>query len=111
MSTLAELNALDNSAKVAERKAEAAKHLQSRLQAIRNGDKPLMVAFKGLGHWEDPVRSAIEGVINECGADLLRIVEMRQEAFARRCTVEARQHRAALAAAVDPEPTKEGGAA
>jgi hypothetical protein len=110
MSTLAELQELEFGARTADRKAADAKRLQERLAAIRNGEKPLMVAYKDMGSWEGEARSAIEGVINECGADLLRIVEMRQEAFARRMTVEARQKRAALHAMVDPEPAKDGAA-
>lgn len=109
MSTLKELNELENAALVAERKARDTRHVQESLRSIRIGDKPLMVVYKGMGHWEEHMKSLIEGVINECGPDLLRIVEMRQEAFARRCTAQARQMRAALAAAVDPEPSKEGG--
>lgn len=110
MSTLVELQALESGARAADQKAAQAKRLQERLAAIRNGEKPLMVAYKGISHWDSDVLSAIEGVINECGADLLRIVEMRQEAFARRMTVEARQKRAALHAIVDPEPAKDGAA-
>ena len=110
MSTLIELQALESGARAADQKAAQAKRLQERLAAIRTGEKPLMVVYKEIGNWEEATKSAIDGVINECGADLLRIVEMRQEAFARRMTVEARQKRAALHAMVDPEPAKDGAA-
>lgn len=100
MLTLGELNRLNSDATAADAKASRASMVQDQLQKIRVGDAPLMVVYKNMGHWQDEAKSLIEGVINEFGADLLRIVEMRQEAFARRCKTEAATKRAQLATMV-----------
>lgn len=105
MPTLNELRALEGEAGKMELRATAAKQMQERMAAIRTGETPLMVAYKGLGHWQNEIQSLIEGVINEFGTDLLRIVEMRQEAFARKCKTEAQAKRAHLQAFVDAEAT------
>ena len=65
-----------------------------------------LTVIYGLGNWQDEIRSLVEGVINEFGADLLRIVEMRQEAFARKCKTEAAAKRMQLATIVAEEPSK-----
>lgn len=98
--TLDELNNLKKQADEDRRAAAAAKNLSAELAAIRNGEKPLMVAYKGLGSWNEHLKSAIEGIINECGSDLLRIAEMRLESQARHKSVQSRQKLAALEAAL-----------
>lgn len=103
MLSLSELNALKAEADVADRSAASSAALQERLRQIRIGDAPLMVAYKNLGHWQDDIRSLIEGVLNEFGADMLRIIEMRQEAFARKCKTEAAAKRAQLLTVVAEE--------
>lgn len=102
--TLDELNQLKREASECQGEARRAKELRDRLAAIRTGDKPLMPAYKDLGHWNEHVKSAIEGIINECGHDLLRIVEMRQDAFARLKSEQARQKLAAIDAALGEQP-------
>lgn len=106
MLTLGELNRLNSEASAADGKAARVALLQEQLRNIRVGDAPLMVAYKSMGHWQDEAKSLIEGVINEFGADLLRIVEMRQEAFARQCKTEAATKRAQLATMVAAEQPK-----
>ncbi len=103
MLSLSELNALKTEADVADRRAASSAALQERLRQIRIGDAPLMVAYKNLGHRENDIRSLIEGVLNEFGADMLRIIEMRQEAFARKCKTEAAAKRAQLLTVVAEE--------
>lgn len=103
MLSLSELNALKAEADVADRRAASSAELQERLRQIRIGDAPLMVAYQNLGHWQDDLRSLIEGVLNEFGADMLRIIEMRQEAFARKCKTEAAAKRAQLLTVVAEE--------
>jgi hypothetical protein len=104
--TLKELKALESEASAMDYKAVRSRSMEQSLAAIRTGDKPLMVAYKS---WlPDDVKSAIEGIINEHGADLLRIVEMRQAAFARQCKVAAAEKRAQLATVVAPEPEAAG---
>ena len=44
-----------------------------------------------------------EAVLNEFGADMLRIIEMREEAFARKCKTEAAAKRAQLLTVVAEE--------
>lgn len=101
--TLEELNGLSSDARAHETKAMKAEALATSLAAIRNGEAPLMVRYKGLGGWQDDVRSAIEGVINEHGADLLRIVEMRLAAHARQEKTFARAKRDQLSTIVSVE--------
>lgn len=104
--TLEELNALSSQARAHDSSAMKAETLAATLAAIRNGEPPLMVRYKGLGHWQDDVRSAIEGVINEHGADLLRIVEMRLAAHARQEKTFAKAKREQLSTIVSiKEPT------
>ncbi len=103
MLSLSKLNALKAEADVADRRAASSAELQERLRQIRIGDAPLMVAYKNLGHWQNDIRSLIEGVLNEFGADMLRIIEMRQEAFARKCKTEAAAKRAQLLTVVAEE--------
>lgn len=103
MLSLSELNALKAEADVADRRAASSAALQERLRQIRIGDAPLMVAYKNLGHWQSDIRSLIEGVLNEFGADMLRIIEMREEAFARKCKTEAAAKRAQLLTVVAEE--------
>lgn len=98
--TLEELNKLKSDAEKCERESTHAKSLSAKLAKIRNGDAPLMVAYKGISNWEPVLKGVIEGVINECGADLLRIVEMRQDAYARLKSEQARQKLAAIDAAI-----------
>jgi len=97
--TLDELNKLKSDAQKDESRSRSHKALQDRLAGIRNGDKPLMAAYGDLNSWgDDPeIKASIERVINEHGADLLRIAEMRQEAISRSCAASARQKQAALA--------------
>lgn len=106
--TLQQLQAIESEARTCDSKASAAKRLEECLARIRTSEQPLMVRYKGLGHYQDEIRSAIEGIINEHGADLLRIVEMRNAAFARDCRVRATQLRAQLATVVAPEPEATG---
>ena len=101
--TLNELNELERQAKVAEAKAASAKRLQVKLANIRTGERPLMAAYKAMGAWDDDAKSAIEGIINEHGSDLLRIVELRQVAFARSCAAQASTHRLAITALLGEE--------
>lgn len=98
--TLDELNTLKEEAERCQREASRAKSLRDKMASIRNGEQPLMVAYKGLGSWNDSIKSAIEGIINECGHDLLRIVEMRQDAHVRLKNEQAKQKLAALSAAL-----------
>lgn len=74
--------------------------MSRKLAAIRNGEKPLMVAYREMGNWDVHLKSAIEGIINECGNDLLRIVEMRKDAYARLKSEQAKQKLAAISAAL-----------
>ncbi len=104
MLSLSELNGLKSEADAADRKAARSGILQEQLRQIRIGDAPLMVAYRNLGHWQDDIKSLIEGVLNEFGADMLRIVEMRQDAFARKCKTEAAAKRAQLLTVVAEEP-------
>lgn len=97
---LDELNELKSDADKFQREASNIKGLSDRLAHIRNGEKPLMVAYKELGNWNEHVKSAIEGIINECGCDLLRIVEMRLDAKARLKREQARQKLAAIESAL-----------
>lgn len=96
MLTLKQLQKLASEVDSLDGKAAACKRLSDRLAAIRNGEKPLIGAYKALCSWEAEVQSAIEGVINELGPDLLRIAEMRNDAAARRFKVEAAAKRSAL---------------
>lgn len=98
--TLDELNALKKEADALHWEAQRARELSQSLAAIRNGEKPLMPAYKALGNWNDKTISAIEGIINECGSDLLRIVEMRQDAYARLKSEQSKQKLAAISAAL-----------
>ena len=104
--TLDELNKLQSEARACDSRASTAERLRAALQAMRVSDKPLMVAYKALRAWDDATQSAIEGVINEFGVHLLRIVELRQEAYIRKCKTEADAHRAALGAFVTFEEPK-----
>lgn len=98
--TLDELNQLKKEAERCQREASCAKTLRDKMVSIRNGEKPLMVAYKALSNWDDSIKSAIEGIINECGHDLLRIVEMRQDARARLKSEQAKQKLAVISAAL-----------
>lgn len=98
--TLDDLNALKKEAESLHWEAAKAKELSKKLANIRNEENPLMVAYKQLGNWNDHVKSAIEGIINECGSDLLRIVEMRQDAYARLKSEQSKQKLAAISAAL-----------
>ncbi|TEA78678.1 hypothetical protein [Allopusillimonas ginsengisoli] len=98
--TLDELNALKKEADNFHWESCRAKELSDKLAGIRNGEKPLMVAYKELGNWNDRIKSAIEGIINECGHDLLRIVEMRHDAHARLKSEQAKQKLAVISAAL-----------
>ena len=97
---LDDLNEMERQAKQGDARAAAARRLQAQIAEIRKGDVPLMVAYKNMGYSHDAMKSAIEGVINEHGADLLRILEMRQLAFARACDTRTRLNRQAVASAL-----------
>lgn len=98
--TLDELNQLKKEAERCQHEASRAKTLRDKMVSIRNGERPLMDAYKALSNWDESIKSAIEGVINECGHDLLRIVEMRQDALARLKSEQAKQKLAAISAAL-----------
>lgn len=97
---LDDLNQLKKASEKDQNEASNAKNLSLKLAAIRNGEKPLMVAYKEISNWDTNIKSAIEGIINECGNDLLRIVEMRQDAYARLKNEQAKQKLAAISAAL-----------
>lgn len=95
---LEELNELKKEASACEDRARRANQMADDLASIRNGETPLMVAYKNMGAWNEDKKPLIEGVINEFGADILRVIEMRQEAYARQQRAMAKQKHAALAA-------------
>lgn len=101
--TLADLKRFEAEANTHAHKAKRATDLAERLAGIRNGDRPLMVAYKAIHSYESELQSAIEAVLNECGPELLRIAEMRQTAFARSESAKAAMVRAQLATVVAME--------
>ena len=103
MTTLKQLNELQSNQARALAQAGRSKRFQERLAIVRTSDKPLMVWMKGSGQYEADLRDYIEGVINEFGPELLRVLELRQEALARKHSAEAAVIRAQLATVVDEE--------
>ena len=101
--TLHELNQIASEARSHDGKASKMETIRKRLSEIRNGEFPLMVAYKNLGHWQEEIRSPIEGIINEHGADLIRILELRLDASARQERVLAKQKREQLSAYISDE--------
>ena len=90
---LQELNDLNSGANSHDGKAGRIENLANRLAELRKSDQPLMVAYKSMGNWDGEIRSVIEGIINEHGSDLLRIVEMRFAASARQERASAKMKR------------------
>ena len=104
MATLSELNQIQRDIVTAEQEISRAKRHSARLAEIRNGEKPLDSRLQiDPYNREDPIRLMLAGAVNEFGPDMLRVLEMREDAKARAASARVRQLKAALNAAVDPE--------
>ncbi len=105
MTTLKELNELSSKASGSRLNAERAKRTQDRLAAIRTAETPLTIWMETSGRYANEDMTLIKGVINEFSSDLLRVLELRQEAIARKHSADAALAKAQLESLVTPEVT------
>ena len=82
---------------------------QKILASTRNGPRPLSVALQEvIGRWkyggDEIARAELYSVLDEMGADIYRIAEMRLAAKARLYKVKAAQRRAIVTASILPIP-------
>jgi hypothetical protein len=101
--TLRDLEKIQSDIDGLERQARDTQNLEKGIAGIRTGEKPLMDWYRDSSPYRQTEKSAIDGVINEFGPDLMRIVEMRLAALAREKKVAVATKRAQLATIVAVE--------
>jgi uncharacterized protein involved in exopolysaccharide biosynthesis len=96
--TLDELRKIENEASVLESKATRAKASHELFARLRKEGKPLYVELtQGASlRYSDDSHSFLQGVLNELGPEILRLAEMRKEAFERECRIKARALRLSI---------------
>lgn len=102
MTTLKDLNTLSGRIMAARAESERHKRLMDLLCRARTSELTLNV-WMAQNPWHKEVIELVSGAINEFAPEMLRVLELRQEAMARKHSAEAALMRAQLAALVDEE--------